>query len=93
MESVINSVIQQAPQLQQRSSRFQLLDVLNSKLGLAVITALATFTLSAAFEPPFLLYRNPDPIIEPSISYTRSAGISLVAAFLVLLLPTVSRGK
>lgn len=91
MDPIIQTVVASAPQ--QGATRFFLFDITSTKLGLAVITALAVLIINLYLEPPFLLCDEDDPILEARPSYVRFGLVSLVCGVLFLAIPTLARSS
>jgi hypothetical protein len=90
MESVISSVAAGTPSPAAYaesgfSARAALLD---TKLGLASLSAVACFLIGVAVEPPFLLEKSDDPMKEARVSFLYAGVLSLAVGLAVLAFPS-----
>jgi hypothetical protein len=91
MENVINTVVSSAPQQHTGPFRFELLgSLVDTKVGLALVTAVSVLLISVACEPPFLLYTSEDPLEEKKLSCLRVSVISVFAGLMVLAFPVIA---
>ncbi len=85
--AMLSSVVVPAPGVRP-TGNFGLSSALfGSKLGLAFVASTLVMLLSLAYEPPFLLTLEEDPMHERRVSYVGASMVSLGAGAIVLLFP------